>query len=80
MIDLSKGLSLFISNDNIKIEIDKKYKPVLTVHDAIVCTAKKEEADEALNFVMDIMKRAPKWAPGLPVTCEGGHAENYGDC
>ena len=62
------------------IEIDKKYKPVLTVHDAIVCTAKKEEADEALNFVMDIMKRAPKWAPGLPVTCEGGHAENYGDC
>jgi DNA polymerase I-like protein with 3'-5' exonuclease and polymerase domains len=62
------------------IEISKKYKPVLTVHDAVVCTAKKEEAEEALNFIMGIMKQAPKWAEGLPITCEGGYADNYGDC
>jgi len=26
------------------------------------------------------MKIAPVWAEGLPVTCEGGFADNYGDC
>ena len=62
------------------IKIAERYKPVLTVHDAIVCTAPKEEADEALKFMMDIMSQAPKWASDLPVACEGAYANNYGDC
>jgi len=55
-------------------------RPVLTVHDAIVCIAKEEEKDEALKILMDIMSQPPEWAKGLPVTCEGGYAGNYGDC
>jgi DNA polymerase len=62
------------------IQIHKKYRPVLTVHDAVVCVAPKNEAQEALDFIMDEMKKEPKWAKGLPVTCEGGFADNYGDC
>jgi len=62
------------------LQIHKKYRPVLTVHDAVVCVAPKNEAQEALDFIMDEMKKEPKWAKGLPVTCEGGFADNYGDC
>ena len=62
------------------IAINERYKPVLTVHDAIICTAPKDEAQEALDFLMAEMSKAPAWAEGLPITCEGGYGDNYGDC
>jgi hypothetical protein len=62
------------------LSIEKGYRPVLTVHDAVVCVAPKDKSQEALDFIMDKMKIAPVWAEGLPVTCEGGFADNYGDC
>ena len=62
------------------LDINKKYRPVLTVHDAVVCVAPEREKEEALKFIMDKMKIPPPWAKGLPVTCEGGYANNYGDC
>ena len=62
------------------LSIDEGYRPVLTVHDAVVCVAPKDKSQEALDFIMDKMKIAPVWAEGLPVTCEGGFADNYGDC
>jgi len=62
------------------IAINERYKPVLTVHDAIICTAPKDEAQEALDFLMAEMSKAPAWAEGLPITCEGAYGENYGDC
>jgi DNA polymerase I-like protein with 3'-5' exonuclease and polymerase domains len=61
------------------IAINERYKPVLTVHDAIICTAPKDEAQEALDFLMAEMSKAPAWAEGLPITCEGGYGDNYGD-
>jgi DNA polymerase len=62
------------------IEINKKYRPILTVHDAIVCIAPKTESQEALDFIMKEMSISPKWGKDLPITCEGGYADNYGDC
>ena len=62
------------------IEINKQYKPVLTVHDAVVCVAAKDKAKEALDFIMDKMSVPPTWGQDLPITCEGGFADNYGDC
>ena len=62
------------------LSIDEGYRPVLTVHDAVVCVAPKDKSQEALDFIMEKMKIAPVWAEGLPVTCEGGFADNYGDC
>jgi DNA polymerase len=62
------------------IEINKKYRPILTVHDAIVCIAPKTESQEALDFIMKEMSIPPKWGKDLPITCEGGYADNYGDC
>lgn len=62
------------------IAINKKYKPILTVHDAIVCVAPEEEKDIALEFMMKEMSIPPKWGKDLPITCEGGYADNYGEC
>lgn len=62
------------------IAINKKYKPILTVHDAIVCVAPEEEKDMALEFMMKEMSIPPKWGKDLPITCEGGYADNYGEC
>ena len=62
------------------IRINERYKPVLTVHDAVVCVAPEEEKDEALKFIMGEMSKAPDWAPDLPITCEGEYGKSYGDC
>ena len=62
------------------LQINKKYRPVLTVHDAIACIAKEEEAEEAKAYVMECMSWTPDWAEGLPVSCEAGYGKSYGDC
>jgi DNA polymerase len=62
------------------LKISKRYKVVLTVHDAVACIAKKEEAGEAQAYVETCMRWTPAWAEGLPLNCESGVAESYGDC
>ena len=62
------------------IAINEKYKPVLTVHDAIVCIAEKADKDNALKYITDIMSTPPSWGTTLPITCEAKYGESYGDC
>jgi len=62
------------------LKISKRYKVVLTVHDAVACIAKKEEAEEARAYVETCMRWTPAWAEGLPLNCESGMAESYGEC
>ncbi len=60
--------------------INKKYRPILTVHDAVVCVAPKEKRQEALDFMIKEMSCPPKWGETLPIACEGGFGDTYGDC
>jgi len=62
------------------IAINEKYKPVLTVHDAIVCITSKQDIDNALEFIIGVMSTPPTWATGLPIACEAKYGESYGDC
>jgi len=62
------------------LKIAKRYKVVLTVHDAIGIIARREEADEARAYVETCMRWVPAWAEGLPVNCESGMGVSYGDC
>ena len=62
------------------LRVAKKYKVVMTVHDAIGCIAPEEEAEEAMAFVEKVMKVRPTWALDLPLDCEGGYARSYGEC
>lgn len=60
--------------------IARRYKVVLTVHDAIACVVKEEEAQEAADYIEACMRRPPTWATGLPLNCEYGIGVSYGDC
>ena len=62
------------------LRIAKRYKVVLTVHDAVAVVVKQEEAAEAKAYVEACMSWRPKWAPGLPLACESGMGASYGDC
>lgn len=60
--------------------ISKKYKVVLTVHDEVVVCVPEAEVETAVKFMTEQMSIAPKWAAGLPITCEAGYGRTYGDC
>jgi DNA polymerase len=62
------------------LRVAKRYKVVLTVHDAVAIAAKKEEAAEAQAYLEECMNWNPKWAVGLPLSCESGMGASYGDC
>jgi DNA polymerase len=60
--------------------IAKKYKVVMTVHDAIACVVPEQEAATAVEFVEMCMRIRPDWALELPLNCESGHGKSYGAC
>jgi DNA polymerase I-like protein with 3'-5' exonuclease and polymerase domains len=62
------------------VKISKRYKVVLTVHDAVACIAPKVEAVEAQQYVEECMRWRPEWAKTLPLNCESGLGNSYGDC
>jgi DNA polymerase I-like protein with 3'-5' exonuclease and polymerase domains len=62
------------------LRIAKRYKVVLTVHDAAAIIAKESESKEAQAYVEECMSWNPKWATGLPLACESGVGYSYGDC
>jgi DNA polymerase I-like protein with 3'-5' exonuclease and polymerase domains len=62
------------------LRIAKRYRVVLTVHDAVACIAPVEEAAEAQRYVEECMSWRPSWAPDLPLACESGMGASYGEC
>ena len=56
------------------------YFVAFQVHDENVCVVPSEGADKAEQEIIRIMSEPPAWAPDLPVACEAGRADNYGDC
>jgi DNA polymerase len=62
------------------LQVAKKYKVVMTVHDAIACVVPEAEAETAQEYVEMCMKIRPKWALELPLSCESGVGYSYGEC
>ena len=60
--------------------VAKKYKVVMTVHDAIACIVPEAEEQTGLEYVEMCMRMRPKWALELPLNCEAGSGRAYGDC
>ena len=57
----------------------KNYQIAFQVHDEIVIAAHKTKALIAQTDLEAVMSTPPSWALDLPVACESGYAENYGD-
>jgi DNA polymerase I-like protein with 3'-5' exonuclease and polymerase domains len=62
------------------LRIAKRYRPVLTVHDAIAVVVPEQEVQDAQQFVEECMRWTPDWAQGLPLNCESGVGKSYGEC
>ena len=62
------------------LQVAKKYKVVMTVHDAIACVIPEQEAEAGQEYVEMCMKMRPKWAQDLPLSCESGIGRSYGEC
>ncbi|NDG30744.1 hypothetical protein EB118_11805 [bacterium] len=60
--------------------IARRYRVVMTVHDAIACIAPKDEAEIAKGFVEQCMRMRPDWCEDLPLNCKAGYGETYGSC
>ena len=60
--------------------IAKKYRVVMTVHDAIAIVVPEAEAEVAKEYVELCMRLRPQWALELPLNCEAGYGKSYGDC
>lgn len=59
--------------------IGQHYHVAFQVHDEIIIAAPKAAAETAMQKLVEVMSTPPKWAQDLPVACEAGYAENYGD-
>lgn len=54
-------------------------KLAFQVHDEIVVTVPSDVAEVAEQQLVEVMSTPPAWALDLPVACESGMADNYGD-
>ena len=61
------------------VMISEQYRPILTVHDAVAIIAEEDDFD-AVHYVETCMRTVPEWAAHLPVNCESGRGQTYGDC
>jgi DNA polymerase len=60
--------------------VAKKYRVVMTVHDAIACIVPTAQVEAAKEYVEMCMRTRPSWGMELPLNCESGYGESYGNC
>jgi DNA polymerase len=60
--------------------VAKKYRVVMTVHDAIACIVPTAQVDTAKEYVEMCMRTRPSWGMELPLNCEAGAGASYGEC
>jgi len=58
--------------------VARRYRVVMTVHDAVGAIAPVAQAGEAREFVEQCMRIRPKWASLLPLNCESKMGASYG--
>jgi len=59
------------------LQVDKKYRVVMTTHDEFACVVKKSQAEKCLELMTQWMKTPPDWCPDLPLNSEGKVDVNY---
>jgi DNA polymerase len=77
--NVCQALARIIIGDQM-LMIAKKYRVVMTVHDAVACIVRTDEVKTAQEYVELCMRIRPKWGMELPLNCESGYGESYGDC
>ena len=61
------------------VAIGQHYHVAFQVHDELIITAPEHEGEHAQKLIEQCMSTPPAWCADLPVACESGMADNYGD-
>jgi DNA polymerase I-like protein with 3'-5' exonuclease and polymerase domains len=61
------------------IAVAKKYDVVMTVHDELVMVCPGDDVEECVKYIRHCMTTAPAWCADLPLGCEVGVGDNYGE-
>jgi DNA polymerase len=61
------------------VAVAKKYDVVMTIHDELVMLCPEEDVDGCVAYVTKCMTTAPAWCADLPLGCEVGVGDNYGE-
>ncbi len=61
------------------LQLEKFFPVNGTVHDEIIMTVPQEQAAKAKKITEVVMSTVPRWAKGLPIACEVGIGNTYGD-
>jgi DNA polymerase len=69
---------IVVAEQMLKIR-DAGYHVAFQVHDENVCVVPEDRAEQAEKDIVAIMSTPPDWAPDLPVACEAGTADTYGE-
>ena len=77
--NVCQALARIIIGDQM-LMVAKKYRVVMTVHDAIACIVPKDEVKTAQEYVELCMRLRPQWGTELPLNCESGYGDSYGEC
>jgi len=77
--NMCQALARIIIGDQM-LMVAKKYRVVMTVHDAIACVVPTEQVESAVEYVERCMRTRPDWGMELPLNCEAGYGPSYGDC
>ena len=77
--NVCQALARIIIGDQM-LMVAKKYRVVMTVHDAIACVVPKDEVKTAQEYVELCMRLRPQWGTELPLNCESGYGVSYGEC
>jgi len=59
------------------LQIDKKYRVVMTTHDEVACIVKKAQAQKCMDYLSQCMRTPPEWCLDLPLNSEGKVDVNY---
>lgn len=77
--NLTQALArIVVAEQMLKIR-DAGYHVAFQVHDENVCVVPEDQAEQAEKDIVAIMSTPPDWAPDLPVACEAGTADTYGE-
>ena len=74
-----QAIAAIVIREQMVAAAKQQLRVVFQVHDEIIVTARKADSSAAQALLEKVMSTPPKWAPELPVACESGMADNYGD-
>lgn len=59
------------------VQIAERFRVVMHTYDENIAVVPEDEADEVMQWMIDLMCVPPDWAKSIPLDAEGGYAKEY---